>query len=485
MSLADPHLGSGTHREPILTVEGVSKSYGPVRALHQVSTAFRAGEIHAVLGENGAGKSTLMGVIAGFVVPDFGEVALRGSPMPFGRAFAARDLGIQMVHQHFQLVPTLTVAENLALANLGSLVGGLNVREAATPALAVAERLGWPIDPARLTGDLPVGAQQRVEILKALAQSSDVLILDEPTGVLTPGEAEDLFAVLRRLKSEGKAIILIAHKLSEVMAVADTATVLRRGQMVARADLATTSVDQLAEWMVGEPPVTRQKSTPAKGEVRLAARDLRVKGDRGEEAVRGISFEVRAGEVLGIGGVDGNGQVELAEALAGIRPVASGERRVSGAPGYIPQDRQHDGLALGLSITENLLLSGLPPLVRRGPFWSPRAAAAWGAGLVRDYDVKIGRQEDAARSLSGGNQQKLVVARVLDPQPQAVIAVNPTRGLDLKAADAVRQRLRTAAANGAGVVLISTDTDELEATADRIIYLSRGQLSEQLVGGLV
>lgn len=467
-----------------MSVLGVSKTYGSVRALDAVSTEFRTGEIHAVLGENGAGKSTLMGVMAGFVTPDTGEVRLRGAPMPLGRAFAARDLGIQMVHQHFQLVPTLTVAENLALANLGSLAGGLNVTHAAAPALAVAERLGWAIDPTRVTGDLPVGAQQRVEILKALAQPSDVLILDEPTGVLTPGEADDLFAVLRRLKTEGKAIILIAHKLSEVMAVADTATVLRRGKMVARADLATTTPDQLAEWMVGEPPAVRQKSTPAFGEVRLAVRDLRVRGDRGEEAVRGLSLEVRAGEVLGIGGVDGNGQVELAEALAGIRPVASGERMVEGEPGYIPQDRQHDGLALGLSITENLLLSGLPRSVRRGPFWSPKAAAAWGAGLVRDYQVKIGAQDDPARSLSGGNQQKLVVARVLDPEPQAVVAVNPTRGLDLKAADAVRERLRAAAANGAGVVLISTDTDELEATADRIIYLSRGQLSDQLVGGM-
>lgn len=468
---------------PVLSVENISKSYGSVKALDRVSTEFFAGEIHAVLGENGAGKSTLMGVLAGFTTPDFGTVTLRGEAAPVGQPFRMKGLGIEMVHQHFMLVPAFTVAENLALANLGGLGGGLSVSEAAEPGLARAKDLGWEVDPEARVGTLPVGIQQRVEILKALAGRADVLILDEPTGVLSPDEVEGLFGVLRNLKAEGKAVILIAHKLDEVMAVADRATVLRKGKRVAQCLVAETSAAQLAEWMVGDVPVSGTVSEGETGEALLEVSNLVVLGDRGEKAVDGISLTVRAGEVLGLGGVDGNGQVELAEAVAGVREVLSGVVRAEGVPGYIPQDRQQHGLAMGLSISDNMLLAGLDRKeLGWGPFLKPKAVKAWTDRLVEEYEIKVGSTNDPVRSLSGGNQQKVVVSRVLSGKPQVVVAVNPTRGLDLKATAYVHQALRDAATGGAAVLLISTDLDELATVAGRTQFLSRGRLVDSIVG---
>ena len=470
-------------QRPVLTVENVSKAYGDVQALRSVSTEFFAGEIHAVLGENGAGKSTLMGVLAGFVVPDSGSVLLKGSRAPTGEPFRMRELGVQMVHQHFMLVPAFSVEENLALANLQGLSGALDVREAAGSGLEVAGDLGWEVNGLARTGGLPVGLQQRVEILKALANESDILILDEPTGVLSPSEVAGLFEVLRELRGRGKAIILIAHKLDEVMAVADRVTVLRRGEMVARSMMADTNARELAEWMVGELPENRAVESISAGDVYLACSELVVLGDRGEQAVDGLSLEVRSGEVCGLGGVDGNGQTELAEALVGVREAESGEVRCEGTPGYIPQDRQHDGLALGLSIQDNMMLGAREdPSLFWGPFLKPRAVKAWAGGLVEQFSIKVGDVGDPASSLSGGNQQKVVVSRVLSQKPNVVVAVNPTRGLDLKATDYVHGALRQAAADGAAVLLISTDSDELEAVADRTLYISRGRLTDQLVG---
>lgn len=468
---------------PVLTVESVSKAYGPVQALKAVSTEFFPGEIHAVLGENGAGKSTLMGVLAGFVVPDQGRVDLQGRPAPVGQQFRMKELGVRMVHQHFMLVPNFTVQENLALANLGPLTGPLDLPKQADEALQEAQTLHWPLEPEARAGDLPVGLQQRLEILKALAGESQILILDEPTGVLSPEEVDGLFTVLRELKSQGKTIVLIAHKLDEVMAVADRVTVLRKGRLVARSPLAQTNPRQLAEWMVGDLPDPTAKSAPEPGPVLLNAQEIVVLGDRGETAVDQLSLQLHAGEILGLGGVDGNGQVELAEALARVRSLRSGTLTTEGDPGYIPQDRHQDGLALGLSIQDNMLLSGRhDAALYWGPFLKPRALKAWANSLVEAYEIKVGDVKDPARSLSGGNQQKVVVSRVLSQKPQVIIAVNPTRGLDLKATDYVHQALRAAAKNGAAVLLVSTDLDELQKVADRTTYISRGRLTDRLIG---
>lgn len=477
---------------PLLSVENISKRYGAVLALDRISADFFPGEIHAVLGENGAGKSTLMAVLAGFVRPDSGSVTLARSEVtfPFDQPFAVKKLGIEMVHQHFMLVPEFTVAENLALYRTEKLVSRAEIDAKAAVALEVGRSLGWDIDAHARTGDLPVGIQQRVEILKALSGDAPILILDEPTAVLSPDEVEDLFRVLRKLKSQGKTILLIAHKLREVMAIADRATVLRRGKFIASAVLSDVTSQQLAEWMVGELPVPGDREARTPGETVVEARDVSAKGERGELAVDGVSVTLRRGEIVGFGGVDGNGQVELAEVLAGVRP-SQGEIQMANARevAYIPQDRQTDGLALPLSIFDNLLITGH---TRRefqiGPLLRMSALRIWASDLVKRYQIKIGSIHDPVRSLSGGNQQKVVVSRNLFTQNDLIVAVNPTRGLDLKATAFVHSALRDAAANGAAVALFSTDLDELAELADATWFMSRGKLvagdsASGLVGG--
>lgn len=442
-----------------------------------------------MLGENGAGKSTLMSVIAGFVAPDAGNGELKGSPLPFGKPFEARRRGIAMVHQHFALVPAFSVAENLSLARLRGVWRRHRPERDASPALELAKELGWAIDPSAPTDDLPVGVQQRIEILKALSSDADVVIFDEPTAVLTPDEVEDLFRVIRALKEHGRVIILIAHKLSEVMAIADRVTVLRRGKFVATAEIAAVDADQLATWMVGEVPAVRRPETRA-FEPGLSLTDVHVRGNRGEHAVRGVTFAVGHGEILGIGGVDGNGQVELAEALARVRPAAAGSIYLAGLDieeaniAYIPQDRQADGLALSMSIRDNLLIAGhRRPELTFGPFLRTRRIRQWADDLVGRFQIKVGSVRDPVSSLSGGNQQKVVVARSLDQVPDMLVAVNPTRGLDVLATDYVHSQIIAAASAGAVVVLFSTDLDELAALAHRTVFLSRGMLTDHLVGG--
>jgi general nucleoside transport system ATP-binding protein len=295
-----------------LRAVGLAKSFGPTQALNDVSIEFGAGEVHAVLGENGAGKSTLVSVLSGFVLPDEGTVTLGNRSVPLGRPFECKRFGIEMIHQHFTLVPEFTVAENLALSSLQSLASKADVQRLAGPALTMAEKLGWKIEPSAKVRTLPVGSQQRVEILKALATEAPVLLFDEPTAVLSPDEVEDLFHVLRRLREEGRIVILIAHKLSEVLSVADRFSVLRRGKLVGQGARDEVNSDLLAEWMVGELPSGLQREATLRAEGGLLVRNLEVRGDRGELAVRSVSFEARPGEILGIGGVDGNGQIELA-----------------------------------------------------------------------------------------------------------------------------------------------------------------------------
>ncbi len=472
-----------------LEVKGLNKRFGPVVALNNVSALFAEGEIHAVLGENGAGKSTLMSVMSGFMGADSGEVLLDGKPVPLGRAFDCKRLGIEMIHQHFTLVPGFTVAENLALARLDGLVRVVHAAELARPALEAGRALGWDLDPDAKVNRLPVGVQQRIEILKAIGGEESVLIFDEPTAVLTPDEVLELFRVLRRLKEAGKIVVLIAHKLSEVLAVADRITVLRRGEVVASALREDVGADQLATWMVGEmPPKTDRRSstiqTPG-----LVAEGLTVLGDRKDTAIRGVSFEIQRGEILGFGGVDGNGQVELAECLAQVRRVHGGQLRWQGEPftsdapqlGYVPQDRQTDGLAMAMTIEENMLISGL---VRKelfcGAFLKPKSVRNWAQSLVERFSITTENTLKPMTSLSGGNQQKVVVSRILDGNPELLVVVNPSRGLDIKATQYVHDKILEARDRGAAVALFSTDLDELYALSDRTVFLSRGSLVEDI-----
>ena len=460
----------------MLRVERVSKSFGPVRALHEVSLDAYAGEVHGVLGENGAGKSTLMNAVAGFVRPDEGRIVLEGETVldPGNPHFARRN-GVQMVHQHFMLVPEFTVAENFALGTLEGLNGAFESEESARRASDVAQRLGWQLDPTAKAGRLPVGAQQRLEIVKALAREAKVLILDEPTAVLSPGETEELFEVLRGLKEQGTCVLLIAHKLSEVLSVCDRVSVLRRGEHVATAAIGSVDARQLAEWMVGEVPQPQSPLHAAVADPTITVTDLHVRGDRGDHAVRGISFVARPGEILGIGGVDGNGQTELAEALAGVRRAHKGNvaLAVKGGVGFIPQDRQRQGLALDMSVLDNYRIGSLG-----GALLSPKADRQQALALVQKYDVRLGSLDDPVRSLSGGNQQKVVVSRVLSQNPAVFVAHNPTRGLDVRATAFVQAKIIEAAQNGAAVVLLSTDLDEVVALSSRVLFMKRGELFE-------
>ncbi len=482
----------------VVEARGLTKRFGAVVALKDVSCTFRPGEIHAVLGENGAGKSTLVGALAGFVLPEEGEILLDGRALPLGKAFECKACGIEMIHQHFTLVPDFTVAENLALARLPALASVANPKELAAPAIAKASELGWDLDPDALVRGLAVGAQQRIEILKALAANAQVLVLDEPTAVLTPAEVQELFAVLRSLRSDGKTIVLIAHKLSEIMDIADRFTVLRVGRVVGEAVRGEVEAHALATWMVGDLPPLPPASAETEGRPGISAHGLTILGDRGETAVDNLTFKIMRGEILGIGGVDGNGQIELAEAVAAVRPPSGGSFNWEGKPldpsqlkiAYIPQDRQVDGLALNLSVQENLTVTGQnDPAFTRGPFLRTDSLRKWARGLIAKFEIRASGPSARVGGLSGGNQQKVVVARALAQQPDLVVAVNPTRGLDLRATQYVREKIRDARDGGAAVALFTTDLDELYALSTRKVFMSRGRFVEaldasSLVGGL-
>ncbi len=498
-SVGDQAKTSLSNRQfPLLRMEGIVKRYGPTLALDRVNLEVQSGEIHALLGENGAGKSTLMHVLSGLTHCDSGDILLDGTPalIPYPRR--ARELGIAMVHQHFTLVPAFTVVENLALDTpFPPFRPSYNPVISASQALHKADQLGWKIDPRAHVGDLPVGIQQRVEIIKALATEAKLLIFDEPTAVLSSDEIEDLFRMLRTLKNQGKAVILIAHKLAEIMAAADRVTVLRRGRNIATADVKQTDIKMLANWMVGDiqggashqdmPVVT------SIGETLLEAVDLSVRGDRGEIAIRSVSLNVRRGEIFGIGGVDGNGQTELGEALTGVRPLQNGTIRWNKKPflpgfrpttGYIPQDRQRAGLAVTMSVEENLLFEAVrSPQYKSGPFLRRKSLRKLADSLIVDYDIRVEDKNQPASSLSGGNQQKIVAARALHTDPEWIVAVNPTRGLDISATRFVHSQLRKARQRGAAILLISADLDELASLSDRGGILSGGKLTEASIQG--
>lgn len=456
----------------MLTLSGITKRYGGLLALDGVSIEFAPGEIHAVIGENGAGKSTLMNVLGGFIAPDSGTGFLGAStPLPFGDPRRTRHLGIEMVHQHFVLVPEFSVAENLALSAINSLSGALDLESATSKHRTLAARLGWTLDFNARTGSLPVGIQQRVELLKSLAAGGTVIVLDEPTAVLSDEEVSELFRVMGELRDEGRAVVLVAHKLREVLAVADRITVLRNGRIVGSTLADGTTEHELQTWMTGEALSPIASSSTIAGEICLEARGLQVSGDRGEEAIRGIDLVVRHGEVVGIGGVDGNGQVELAEAIVGIRSSRSTSLRRPDQIGYIPQDRHADALALTMSIRENFLIGSTT-----GPLLMPKAVNKGARSLIDKYNIKAQDINATVGSLSGGNQQKIVVSRVMERQPSLLVAVNPTRGLDFQATKFVHTAIGEAAQRGMAVLLISTDRDEIRDLATSVHRLEGGRI---------
>jgi ABC-type uncharacterized transport system ATPase subunit len=471
---------------PSLLVTDLSKTYGSVHALINISLQCVPGEIHAVLGENGAGKSTLVGILAGFVHPDQGGVQVAGSAMELGEPFKAKNLGIGMVHQHFTLVPSFTVAENLALAALPHLYASADPHRLSRRAAELADELGWKLDLRARTSSLSVGARQRLEILKVLSADPQIIIFDEPTAVLSKEEVADFFRVLRALREQRKTVILIAHKLSEIIEISDRVTVLRKGRLVATALTGEVNESTLAGWMVGDIPALETKSPRAAGQPVVRAQAICVKGERGENAVSNVSLEVCAGEIVGIGGVDGNGQIELAEALAGVRSIENGTLTWQGMPtpgdvavGYIPQDRQTEGLALTMSVQDNLLVAchRLPALCR-GPFLRLRAIREWAKAVIERFSIAVSNAASPVGALSGGNQQKVVVGRALAINPPLLVAVNPTRGLDVRAAAFVQDQLLAARSAGAAVALFSSDRDELALLSDRSLVMSSGAFVE-------
>ncbi len=476
----------------LLRLEKIRKTFPGVLANDDVDLEIRKGEIHALLGENGAGKTTLMNCVYGVYRPERGHIFWKGQPVEIHQARDAIALGIGMVHQHFMLVPPLTVAENVILGLPSAREPLLDLRSAAIRLRDLGKQYGLPVDPGIPVWQLPVGVQQRVEILKALYRNAELLILDEPTAVLTPGEVEDLFKVLKGLTQEGLSIIFITHKLEEVMAVSDRVTVMRNGRVVQTVNAAATNANELAKMMVGrEVFLNIPKPALPAGAVVLAVTGLAAQSDRGLPALKGLSFEIRRGEILGIAGVDGNGQTELAEALTGLRRATGGTVAVSGhdvthaSPreimdlnvAFIPPDRQHTGLLLTFSVGENLIGKEFcrPPFSKRG-FLQERLIRDFVTGAIQNYDIRTPEAATPAKLLSGGNQQKVVLARELSRRPDLLIAAQPTRGLDIGATEYVRQQMVAARNAGTAILLISTELEEVLSLSDRIAVLYEGEI---------
>jgi simple sugar transport system ATP-binding protein len=490
-----PH-GAGPAGAPVLELRGISKRYGAVVANDAVDLDLRQGEIHALLGENGAGKSTLMSILYGHVRPDAGEIVLGGEVVELRSPHDAIARGVGMVHQHFMQVPVMTVAENVVLG-AEPRRGIMRDREAARKiVLELSERHGLTVDPDATMEDVTVGMQQRTEVLRALYRGARILVLDEPTAVLTAQEAEELMTILRRLRDGGTSIVLISHKLREVLGVADRVTVIRQGRKVATLDAAGATAPELARMMVGRDlPDAVTKAPREAGDAALEVRGLSVRDDRGLLAVDDASLVVRAGEIVALAGVDGNGQRELVQAICGLRTPESGAVLVEGAEitgtgvagatdagvGHIPEDRRRDGLVLDFTIAENLALRRLrsPEVTRRG-LLRRRRMRDQAEELIEAFDVRGGGPGTPARSLSGGNQQKVSIARELACDPRVLVAAQPTRGLDVGAIDAVHRRLVAERDAGRAVLLVSLDLDEVRAIADRVLVIYAGRIVAEL-----
>jgi simple sugar transport system ATP-binding protein len=477
----------------VLELRGITKRFPGVVANDHVDFDLRPGEVHALLGENGAGKSTLMNILYGLYKPDEGEIVLKGKSIVFGSAKDAIDRGIGMVHQHFMLIPVMTVAENIVLEVEPRKAGVLlDYDQAVERVREISTRYGLAVNPTAKVENISVGQQQRVEILKALYRGAEILILDEPTAVLTPQEAGELFAIIKSLQEGGTSIIFISHKLNEVLEIADRITVLRRGKMIDTVPREGATEEGLAKMMVGREVLLRvEKPPPQTGGVLLEVRDLSVDDDRGLPAVRDVSLSVRAGEIVGIAGVEGNGQSELIEAITGLRSASSGEVAVAGqvvphptarrmldvGVGHIPEDRQRRGLVLEFSIAENIALHDYnkPPASRFGWLF-PRRLIQRARSLIREFDVRGGGPQTAGGALSGGNQQKVVAAREVSRDPKVLVAAQPTRGLDVGAIEYLHRRLVEERDEGRAILLISLELDEILSLSDRILVMYEGRI---------
>jgi len=480
--------------EFVLELRGITKRFPGVVANDHVDLDLRRGEVHALLGENGAGKSTLMNVLYGLYRPDEGEILLNGKPVTFSSAKDAIRAGIGMVHQHFMLIPVMTAAENIVLGNEpteGHVL--LDYSEARERVKEISEAFGFYIEPDRLIEDMTVGQQQRVEIVKALYRRADILILDEPTAVLTPQEAIELFGILNSLKDEGMSIIFISHKLNEVLEIADRITVLRRGKIVGSVDREGATEPQLARMMVGRDVVLRVEKGEAKpAEPLLEVTDLHASDDRGVAKVRGVSFQVRAGEIVGIAGVDGNGQTELIDCITGLRHAESGTITVAGKKlgahasprealnagmGHVPEDRHRRGLVLDFTLAENLVLHDYEkePNAKHGWLF-PEGIVRRARRLLQQFDVRGGGPQTRAAALSGGNQQKVVLAREIGRDPRVLLAAQPTRGLDVGAIEFVHKRLVEERDDGRAILLVSLELEEILSLSDRILVLYEGEI---------
>jgi simple sugar transport system ATP-binding protein len=484
----------------VLELRGITKRYPGIVANDAVDFDLQRGEVHALLGENGAGKSTLMNILYGLTKPDEGEIVVRGRPVSFSSAKDAIEAGVGMVHQHFMLIPVMTVAENVVLGT-EPVRNGLLLDEATAAARVadMAKTFNFAVDPDARIDSISVGQQQRVEIMKALYRNVDVLVLDEPTAVLTPQEAEALFEILRTLRREGISIIFISHKLNEVLEIADRITVLRRGKKIDTVPRAGATEEGLARMMVGRDVLLRVDKAPAApGDVAFEVKDLHVLDDRGLEKVRGVSFSARSGEILAIAGVDGNGQTELVEAITGLRPIESGTVTVGGREldgrltprlmidagvGHVPEDRHRRGLVLEFNLAENLALHDYdkPPDSKFGWLYPARLVQR-AVRLIKEFDIRGGGPLTLARSLSGGNQQKVVVAREVARNPVVLVAAQPTRGLDVGAIEYVHRRLVAERDEGHAIVLVSLELDEVLSLADRILVMYEGRIVGEHTG---
>ncbi len=493
------YLPSGQPKISYMEMRGIVKRFPGVMANDQVDFDVRSGEVHALLGENGAGKSTLMRILYGLYQPDGGQITIDGREVKIESPHDAIQNGIGMIHQHFMLVPTLTVAENVALGLPSSRGMLTDLDHVSERVLELAELYGLQVDPKAYIWQLAVGQQQRVEIIKALYRGAALLILDEPTAVLTPQEVSELFVTLKQMVADGHALIFISHKLEEVLDISDRVTVLRDGRVVGSRPTEGVTQGELARLMVGrELQDQPEKEERRHDNVRLALRDLWADNDLGTPGLRGISLDMRAGEILGVAGVSGNGQRELAQVINGLRPITKGSMRagdkdITGATpaeviaqgvSYIPEERMEDGMIKEFSVAENLILREVNQKpFSRGGFLNFRAIAQQSEQLIDQFNVKTPSQDTPVKNLSGGNIQKLLLARELSRKPKVVIAAQPTRGLDIGATEYVHQVLLDRRAEGTAILLISEDLDEILALSDRIIVIYEGEIMGEVIAG--
>ena len=480
-----------TH-ENVIEMREITKVFGEFVANDKINLELRKGEIHALLGENGAGKSTLMNMLAGLLEPTSGEIVVNGQVVKLDSPSKAASLGIGMVHQHFMLVEAFTVAENIILGSELTKNGVLDIARATREINELSDRYGLAVNPTAKVADISVGAQQRVEILKTLYRGADILIFDEPTAVLTPSEIDELMAIMKNLVKEGKSIILITHKLDEIRAVSDRVTVIRRGKSIETVEIAGATNADLAEMMVGRSvsfKTEKQEAQPK--EVILSIKDLVVNENRGVPAVKNLSLDVRAGEIVGIAGIDGNGQSELIQAITGLRKIESGSVELKGqsivglhprqitemSVGHVPEDRHRDGLVLEMMISENIALQTYykEPLSKKG-ILNYTNIIGYAKELMQEFDVRAASEIVPASALSGGNQQKAIIAREVDRNPDLLIVSQPTRGLDVGAIEYIHKRLIQERDNGKAVLVVSFELDEILNVSDRIAVIHDGKI---------